>query len=102
MPYGNTIDKAKCDHWDEYMENIDKDTIWDSHKYVAKCSNNSANMARIPALKHPTQPGCKAANQTPTLVNDNNTKSKILSNSFFYTPPENLPDYSDYEYPEPG
>ena len=49
---GNAIERAKADHWEEWIEHVNGYSIWSIHKYM-KADPTDYGEQRIPGLKKP-------------------------------------------------
>jgi len=87
--------KTKRDHYNDWIESINAKTIWDVQRFASAPISDGAK-TRIPALKKTD------VNGQQTEVQDNEGKSKLLHEAFFYDPPADLNIDPDYQYPEPA
>jgi hypothetical protein len=91
--FAKLVGKAKEDHWNEYLENIDANNVWQAHKYL-KDEPSDHYLACIPNLR-----------RTPTdTISDsqtNQSKSKLLYETFFKPAPDILPRHDETENPLP-
>ena len=78
--YSQMIRDAKNEHWIEWLEQADEQTIWTVHRFIAAPSGDGAK-TRIPNLK------VKLPDGTFHEVKENKDKAKALYNSFFFPPP---------------
>jgi len=92
--YAQSVKYARTQHWEEWIENTDKFSMWIVNKFVTAAPSDGGS-ARIPTLK------VKDQNGTVREVADNAGKSKALYDSFFYPPPEDPGIDEDYAYPRP-
>ena len=88
------IEKAKKKHWEDWLEDINTDNIWTTHKYAG---NNplDGGITHIPTLK--TQ-----ENSQSKELDDNEEKSKALYETFFLHPPDNPSADLPTDYPDPA
>jgi len=93
--YNGLINKSKQDHWESWLEGISAKNVWDTHKFTSAPASDGSK-TRIPALRSVD------ANGQPTETFDNEGKSKLLHEVFFYPPPENFGVEPNYPYPEPS
>jgi hypothetical protein len=77
--YTDEIERAKKDHWKEFLDCIDQKTIWTAHKY-ASADTTVGGRARIPTLAK-TQ-----ANGTRIVAETNGEKEDLLFDTFFPEP----------------
>lgn len=89
------IRKAKKEHWDAFLEDIDNDSIWNFSSYATRDPTDGGR-TKIPHLQAAGPPG------TTTHTTNNMEKSQILHQTFFLpaAAPIRLP--SDYQYPPPA
>ena len=73
--FANAIEKAKADHWQEWINHASGEDIWAIHRYM-KANPTDYRRQRIPALKKPD--GSSAST--------NDQKAEQLATTFF--PPE--------------
>jgi hypothetical protein len=81
--YAAAIMKAKTKHWDQWLEELNEQTVWD----VGRMANGPATdggRARVPNLK-----GTIRGEERETIARDNETKARLLFEEFFPKPPEN-------------
>ena len=76
----NLLRKTKCDHYIDWIESINAKTIWDAHRFAMAPVTDGAK-TRIPVLKRTNEHGQQEE------VHDNEGKSKLLHEAFFYDPP---------------
>jgi len=91
--YSALLRKTKNDHWNDWLENICAKTMWDAHRYMSQPASDGGK-ARIPALKR------RNLNGKEEMVQDNNEKSRMFHDTFFFEPPNDTGIDPDYEYPE--
>src|ERR1700733_1067822 len=88
---------AKAEHWVEWLEGLDKSSIWQASKLVTSPATD-AGRARIPMLQV-KDPIMKQVTKEAT---DNKSKGQLFYDTFF--PPLN-PDTTvvpqDFQYPAP-
>jgi ribonuclease HI len=94
--YAEAIEKAKKDHWKDFLDRIDQKTIWTASKY-ASADTSDGGRTRIPTLVT-TQ-----ANGTQLVAETNREKEDLLFDTFFPEPNTNIESVPpDYEYPPPA
>src|ERR1700678_1885780 len=91
--YSELIGKAKQDHWESWLEGITAKNVWDLHKFTSAPATDGSK-TRIPALK------TMDARGQPCETHNNQGKSKLLHEVFFYPPPANHRVDPNYVYPE--
>jgi hypothetical protein len=85
------IRKTKEEHWYQWLEKANDQTVWRMHKTVLGPASDGGK-PRIPAPK----------DRNGQDTSDNAKKSQILHKTFFPPPPEHQPhDDNDHEFPEP-
>ena len=89
--YGESIDRAKKECWDAYLETADTATIWQVGKTI-KTDPTDGGRPRIPTLQE------RDAGQQHTT---NEEKSQCFHRSLF-PPAATARDYAQEEYPEPA
>jgi len=87
--------KTKKDHFNDWIDNINAKNIWDAHRFASAPVTDGAK-TRIPTLKKMN------ANGRTTEIQDNEGKSKLLHEAFFYEPPEDPGIDPNFQYPEPA
>jgi hypothetical protein len=92
--YYELINKSKQSHWESWLEGISSKNVWDTHKFTTAPASDGSK-ARIPALMSTDAQG----RLTETL--DNEGKSKLLHEVFFYSPPADPGVDPNQHYPEP-
>ena len=92
--YAEALEKAKKEHWEHWLEEVDSDNIWMAHMYTGS-SPTDGGAARIPTLK-------KQTNGQTENVNVNKEKSKLLYETFFPHPPQRPPADASMQYPDPA
>ena len=92
--YSELINSSKRGHWESWLENISSKNVWDLHKFTAAPASDGSK-TRIPALKAKDRQG------RPTEVHDNEGKSKLLHEVFFYPPPVNHGVEPNLQYQDP-
>ena len=92
--YMEAIEKAKREHWEQWLKDVNSDNIWTAHKYAGNPPTDSG-AARIPTLK-------KQTNGRTEKVDTNEEKSKLLYETFFPRPPQRPPANASTQYPEPA
>jgi hypothetical protein len=85
--FGNAIEKAKSDHWKEWIEHVDGDNIWTVHEYM-KADPTDYGKQRIPELKTPN-----GTTATTTVQ-----KAEQLASMFF--PPKRPHNVGDRRFDE--
>ena len=93
--YHTLIYKAKQQHWDNWLENVSSNSLWDTHRFISSPASDGSK-TRIPALTIKDEQGCSQE------LRDNERKSRALHEVFFYSPPEETGLAPDYQYPEPA
>ena len=93
--YAETIEKAKKEHWEQWLEELQGDEIWTANKYVDSPSTDGGK-ARIPTLKR------QEANGNITDIEDNTAKSQFLFDSFFSQEQWTHGVNANAQYPEPA
>jgi hypothetical protein len=88
------IRDAKNEHWIDWLEQADEQTIWNVHRFIASPSGDGAR-TRIPNLK------VKLPNGSFREVKENKDKAKALYDSFFFSPPDNDDIDPFFNYPPP-
>lgn len=73
--YGDALQKAKEDHWKDWLENVSEQSLWDANRLVTRPSTDGCR-DRIPTLTD-IQDG------TELTCNTNTLKSKVLFSTFF-------------------
>ena len=92
--YSQLIKKTKRDFWEDWLEQVDAESVWAAHRFVS-APGSDGGRARIPALKMRTADGRLSE------VHDNEEKSKLFHEAFFYAPPADPGVDPDYQYPPP-
>ena len=92
--YYELINKSKHDHWESWLEGISSKNVWDTHKFTAAPASDGSK-TRIPAFT------TKNAQGQPVETLDNEGKSKLLHEVFFYMPPADPGVDPNQCYPEP-
>lgn len=77
------------------MENLGNTTMWDAYKFMTAEPMDGGRM-RIPALHKTTPDG------TMTEIQDNEEKSQLLHQMFFFEPPEDAGINPRHRYPKPA
>lgn len=91
--YGDKIDTAKKDHWEEWVVNTEAMTMWIVNKFTTTDPTDGGHMG-ILTLK------VKRPDRLATEISDNIGKSKALYDVFFAPPPKE--DYVPaFAYPKP-
>ena len=86
------IRDAKNEHWIDWLEQADEQTIWNVHRFIASPSGDGAR-TQIPNLK------VKLPNGSFHEVKENKDKAKALYDSFFFSPPDNDDIDPFFNYP---
>ena len=81
------IEKAKAEHWQDWINHATGEDIWSIHKYM-KANPTDYGRQRIPALKKPNG----------TSATDNDQKAEQLANTFF--PPERPLGQHEHQFVE--
>ncbi|PPQ87142.1 hypothetical protein CVT25_000282, partial [Psilocybe cyanescens] len=92
--YGKEMDRAKLQHWRDFLEDATTKDIWTANKYISTPTTDGGK-TRIPALKQKTVAGQNAKLTT------NEEKAEALATSFFPQKPAESTVPADYGYPEP-
>ena len=95
--YADCIQKAKTEHWVEWLEGIDQTSIWQASR-LATSPSTDASKARIPTLqvRNPN------TNQVTREAISNAEKGDLLHETFFPQPNPNTPPVpQNYRYPPP-
>jgi ribonuclease HI len=92
--YSQMIRDAKTEHWIDWLEQADEQSIWTVHRFIASPSGDGAK-TRIPNLK------VKLPNGSFREVKENKDKAKALYDSFFFSPPSHDDIDPLYDYPPP-
>ena len=87
--------KMKQDHFNNWIESVNAKNLWDAHRFALAPITDGAKV-RIPMLKKMSENG-----QT-IEIQDNEGKSKLLHEAFFYQLPANPGIDPSYQYPEPA
>lgn len=85
--FAKAIEKAKADHWKEWMEHISGDDLWNIHRYM-KVDPTDYGCHHIPNLRNPNG----------TFTTTNADKASSLANMFF--PPECPQDQNKHHFKE--
>jgi hypothetical protein len=93
--YASAINKAKEEHWDDFIQKLDNDTMWTALKF-ATSPGTDGGRTRIPTLSTTDADG-----STITKHNDNSEKADLFTKTFF--PPKSTEPLvpNDAEYPDP-
>ena len=92
--YNDAVKYAKKDHWDEWLDHVDKSSIWAAHRFMKKGSSDGGS-ARIPTINAKDQDG------NPTLLTTNAQKGEEFFKTFFLPPGPPTEPPPDFEYPPP-
>ncbi|PPQ78944.1 hypothetical protein CVT25_002395, partial [Psilocybe cyanescens] len=92
--YGKAMDKAKIQHWREFLEDAVTKDIWTANRYISTPATDGGK-SRIPTLKQKTETG-----QTKELTT-NEDKAGALATAFFPPKPDISTVPNNYEYPNP-
>ena len=77
--FNKELDKAKRDHWRDWLEKSTDPDLWTAHKYIAATPGDSGR-TRIPDLTQRNE-------GTHTVANTNEGKGKMLAKAFFLCKP---------------
>ena len=91
--YGESIVKAKRQHWTNYLEEMTATEIWTANKFIKEPAGDGG-CPRIPTLKVDNA-------GIETQVNNNDDKAKIFAKTFFPPPPPLPVEQEQINYPEP-
>ena len=95
--YSDHIKKAKANHWINWLEGLDKSSMWQAAKFISSPSTDAAR-AQIPTLQV-IDPVTK---HTVKEAHNNKEKSNLLhATSFPTTNPNLTPPEEDFQYPPP-
>jgi ribonuclease HI len=95
--YSDHIQKAKAEHWVEWLEGLDQVSIWQASRLVTSPATD-AGKAKIPTLKI-KDPITKRVIREAT---DNASKGRLFHETFFPPPnPATPPIPQNYPYPTP-
>ncbi|KIM85957.1 hypothetical protein PILCRDRAFT_5056 [Piloderma croceum F 1598] len=75
--YGEEVQKAHNDHWEEWIESTEAMGLYIINKFVTAAPSDSSS-TRVPTLK------VKQADGSSAKITDNKGKSKALYDAFFY------------------
>ncbi|KAJ1299394.1 hypothetical protein OPQ81_011131 [Rhizoctonia solani] len=92
--YSQAIKDAKRAHWETFLEELDKESMWTAARYLQSEPTDSG-CTRVPNLKHTHPDG------SCTTASDNNTKSRMLMASFFPPAPQAHAAATSPNYPAP-
>jgi Zn-finger protein len=81
--YAAAIQKAKTKHWNQWLEELDGQTVWNVGK-MAKGTATDGGRTRVPNLI-----STKRGEEEETTARDNETKAQLLFEEFFPEPPKN-------------
>ncbi|KAJ8456811.1 hypothetical protein ONZ45_g18570 [Pleurotus djamor] len=79
----NSTHPIKKAHWDNFLEELDPDTIWNANRYLSNAPTDGAT-SRIPSLTFEERDGTK------TTAISNEEKGRKLAKMFFPPRPENF------------
>jgi len=92
--YSTALEKARHQHWIEWLESAKEPDIWTANKYL-NGTPSDAGLTRIPSLR------CMDPNGQETLAETNEQKSIVLSEAFFLPkPPPPPPDPNFLGFPD--
>lgn len=91
--YASEIDKAKSEHWTEFLEEAMERELWIANKYVTNPTGDGGK-TRIPTLKVVRPDG------TRTEAITNQEKAELFVGLMFPKPPDNASVPADFVYPE--
>ena len=94
--YGNTIQQAKQEHWEAFLEMVDQKTMWTANRYVTDTSTDGG-CTRIPTIMTERADGNRWTAAT------NEEKAKMLFETFPTTcaNDHHVPQ-ADGKYPPPA
>ncbi|KAG6887151.1 hypothetical protein C0995_001018 [Termitomyces sp. Mi166 len=92
--YSQAIKDVKKKHWDNWLELVDAQSVWDAKNFVIAPLTNRGKV-RTPALK-------ERVDDRVRKVEDNREKARLLHKAFFYGAPEDVGVPKNYEYLEPA
>ncbi|PSR73744.1 hypothetical protein PHLCEN_2v10434 [Hermanssonia centrifuga] len=93
--YGERIRKAKKEHWEAFLEDVDGESIWNFSSYAAS-EHTDGGRTRIPQLRSTGTHG------RTKLSKSNDEKSKALHEAFFPHPGNPPSNQDTAAYPEPA
>ena len=76
--FGRELEKAKRNHWRDWLEKSSDPDLWTAHRYIMAPSGDGGK-SRIPDLEQVTSKGTNRAS-------NNEEKSAMLAKSFFPPP----------------
>ncbi|CUA67582.1 putative RNA-directed DNA polymerase from transposon BS [Rhizoctonia solani] len=82
--YSQAIKETKRKHWELFLEELDEETMWKAAGYLSS-EPTDGGRTRIPNLSYTELDGSQ------TTATDNDTKSRVLMDSFFPPAPPPLP-----------
>src|SRR5882762_2048827 len=82
----------KKEHWINWLERADDQSIWTIHQFISAPPGDGAKTC-IPTLK------VKCTDGMQIDAKENKDKAKVLYDSFFFAPPQD--NYIDLDYPYP-
>jgi hypothetical protein len=91
--YGNAIEKAKIQHWSDYLENATSTDIWTANRYM-KIPSDEIGKTRVPTLVTKDEQGHGHSART------NSDKADALAGSFFPKKPEESSVPKNFMYPQ--
>lgn len=91
--YAKAIQAAKTQHWEQYLEDMDKHHLWGANRYLSSPASDGGK-AKLPTLL------AKDATGTVQRVETNEEKSRMLSRAFFPPKPSSLTTPERLQYPE--
>ena len=95
--YSEDIQKAKAEHWAEWLEGLDQISVWQASRLVTSPATD-AGRARIPTIqiKDPR------TNRVIREAKDNESKGRLFHETFFPPPNPNTPPVpQNFQYPTP-
>jgi hypothetical protein len=87
------MEKAKEEHWNKYLENVELTNLWQAHKYLVDEPTDHF-VSRIPNLR-------KSSDHPHIEEQSNQEKSERLYKTFFKPRPDNTSEYNENLYPKP-
>ena len=95
--YSNQIQKAKAEHWADWLEGLDNESVWTAGR-LATGPATDGGRNKVPTLQ-------KKHDRTGEVIREaatNEEKSEWLHEEFFPRKPATSTVPLDYEYPEPA
>ena len=95
--YADHIKKAKVDHWVDWLEGLNKSSIWQATNFISSPPTDTAK-ARLPSLQV-IDPVTK---RTTKVAHTKKDKSQLMHATFFPpTNPDLPPPEESFQYPPP-